>query len=77
MCVAIPMLVKSVDGTDAEVELGGVGRKISVMLVPGVKPGQYVIVHAGFAIETVDEDVAKESIAYFQQIAQNEDETEV
>ena len=42
MCLAIPALVKSIDGQQADVEVGGVGRKVSIMLTPEAKEGDYV-----------------------------------
>lgn len=71
MCVAIPMRVQSIDGETARVELAGTSRDISIVLVPGVRPGDYVIVHAGFAIETVDDGIARQTIAYFRSMAGN------
>ena len=63
MCLAMPMKVIEVypDG-DGLAELGGVRRKVSFKLLDGVVPGDYVLVHAGFAINKVDEIDAKETI---------------
>lgn len=60
MCLAVPGLVKSIDGDDARVDLAGVERIVNVMLVPDVSVGQYVLVHAGFAIQTLDTTEATE-----------------
>jgi len=72
MCLAIPALVTSVTGMEAEVEVGGVARKASVMLTPEVKVGDYVLLHTGYAISVVDEEEAKETLDLFRQIAEAE-----
>lgn len=63
MCVAIPGEVVSLDadGT-ALVDFGGVRRAVSLSLVEGVAVGDYVIVHAGFALHRVDPDEARETL---------------
>ena len=57
MCLAIPARVKSVEGYEAEVEVGGVGRRASIVLTPEAKVGNYVLLHAGYAINVIDEIV--------------------
>ena len=69
MCLAIPALIKSVDGLSAEVEFGGVGRRISIWLTPDVKPGDYVLLHTGYAINTIDEDEARETLSLLEEMA--------
>ncbi len=61
MCLAIPAKVLEIHGDDAKVDFGGVFRTVNISLVD-VKVGEYVIVHAGFAIEMMDEEQAKESL---------------
>ena len=68
MCVAIPARVKSIEGLIAEVEVGGVSRKISVQLTPEVHKEDYVLVHAGFAIQVVDEREARETLKLFEDL---------
>ena len=68
MCLAIPLKVKSVEGTMAEVELGGVLRQVSLMLTPDAKVGDWVLVHTGFAINVLDEKEAQETLALFAEI---------
>jgi hydrogenase expression/formation protein HypC len=70
MCLAIPAQIKSIDGFEAEVDVGGVGRTISVMLTPDAKVGDYVYVHTGFAISVVDEAEALESLRLLQELAE-------
>jgi hydrogenase expression/formation protein HypC len=67
MCLAIPMLVISVQGDQAEVESGGTTYKASIRLTPEVKVGEYVLVHTGYAISVVDQEEAEQTIALFQQ----------
>jgi hydrogenase expression/formation protein HypC len=70
MCLAIPALVKSVDGLEAEVEIGGVSRKASIMLTPEARVGDYVLLHTGYAISTIDESEAVETLEMFREIAE-------
>jgi hydrogenase expression/formation protein HypC len=70
MCLAIPAQIKSIEGIEAEVEIGGVGRTISVMLTPDARVGDYVYVHTGFAISVVDEAEALESLRLLQELAE-------
>jgi hydrogenase expression/formation protein HypC len=69
MCLAVPVRVVEVlpDG-NAIVEVGGVRNRASLALVDGVAPGDYVIVHAGFAINRLDVAEAEKSLALFAEI---------
>ena len=69
MCLAIPAKVKSINEDKAKVDFGeGTAREgIKVSLV-GVKPGQYVLVHAGYAIQVMDEKEAQKTLAYWKEI---------
>ena len=63
MCLAIPARVTELAGDSlATVDILGATREISVDLTPQVAVGDYVLVHAGFAIEVVDEQFAQETI---------------
>lgn len=63
MCLAVPAKVLFKQGDFAEVDFGeGTRRKVNICLVDA-QVGQYVIVHAGFAIEVLDEKEAKETLA--------------
>jgi hydrogenase expression/formation protein HypC len=73
MCLAIPALVTSVEGMEAEVEVGGVSRRASIMLTPEVKAGDYVLLHTGYAITVVDEEEAQETLEMFREMAEAED----
>jgi hydrogenase expression/formation protein HypC len=68
MCLAIPSKIISIEDSKAIVDVYGAQRDISLMLLENeVKIGDYVIVHAGFAIQKLQEDVAKETLGYFNQ----------
>jgi hydrogenase expression/formation protein HypC len=67
MCLAVPGKVLSIEGKDADVDFGGVTRKVNVSLVKaGV--GEYVIIHAGFAIQVVDREEAEETIKIWEEM---------
>ncbi|MCK5577350.1 MAG: HypC/HybG/HupF family hydrogenase formation chaperone [Dehalococcoidales bacterium] len=68
MCLAIPALVKSLEGTDAEVDISGVRRRISIYLTPEVKVGDYVLLHAGFSIRVVDQEEARGTLELLRQM---------
>ena len=63
MCLAVPSKIIEIDDAVAKVEVDGVVRDASIMLMDDVKIGDYVIVHAGFAISKVDEAAALQTIA--------------
>lgn len=66
MCLAIPALVvERHDGDDATVDLGGARKRVSLALAPEANVGDYVIVHAGFAISVLDPDEAEKTLALF------------
>ena len=58
MCLGVPMQVKTIDNEMATCEIDGVQREACLMMIDGVQVGDYVLIHAGFAIEKVDEDEA-------------------
>jgi hydrogenase expression/formation protein HypC len=70
MCLAIPAKIQSIDGIEAKVEIGGVGRSISIMLTPEARVGDYVYVHTGYAISVVDEAEAMESLRLLHELAE-------
>ena len=69
MCLAIPALVKSIEGRQAKVEVGGVSRKVSIWLTPEVKVCDYVLLHTGYAINIIDEAEANETLKLLEEIA--------
>ena len=71
MCLAIPARIESIDGLDAEASIGGIRRPVSLWLTPDVRVGDYVYLHAGFAISVVDEARALDSLRLLQELAEN------
>ena len=69
MCLAIPVRIKSINGTEAEVEIGGITRKTSLMLTPEARVGDYVLLHAGYAINILDQAEAEETLAIFAEMS--------
>ncbi|WP_287153412.1 HypC/HybG/HupF family hydrogenase formation chaperone [Candidatus Solincola tengchongensis] len=71
MCLAIPAeVVELREDETALVEIGGVRKVVSLMLMDGVEAGDYVLVHAGFAIEKVDREEAEKTLAVLEQAAE-------
>ena len=73
MCLAIPGKVESITGDDpltrmGQVNFGGILKEASLAYVPETKIGDYVIVHAGFALSRVDEEEAQKIFAYLKQM---------
>ena len=73
MCLAVPMKVMSITGDRARALLGDVEREIGLAMLPEVQVGDYVIVHAGFAIQRLDELEAQETLDLFRQMAAFDD----
>ncbi len=67
MCLAIPAKITKITKNIAEVETMGVKKEVDITLVPEVKTGDYVIVHAGFAIQAVEEKEALEAQGYWKE----------
>ncbi len=62
MCLAIPSKLIEIDNNAGIVDVGGLKRQVSLLLLEDARVGDYVIVHAGFAIHKLDEEAARESI---------------
>jgi hydrogenase expression/formation protein HypC len=62
MCLGIPAKVIKINGELATVQAGGTEINANIQLVPEVKEGEYVILHAGFAIQVLDEQAANETL---------------
>ena len=70
MCIALPVrVVELLDGQNALVDLDGVKKNISLALVDDIQPGDYVIVHVGYALSKLDTDEAEKTLALFAEIA--------
>ena len=70
MCLAIPALVKSIEGYQAEVDIDGVTRQVSIQLTPDVKVGDYVLLHTGYAINIIDEAEAEETLRILEELSE-------
>ena len=62
MCYAIPARILEIDGEDAKVDYGGITKEIKINLLDNPKIDDYVLIHAGFAIEKLDRKSAEESL---------------
>lgn len=69
MCLAVPLKLTEINGSDAVGELDGVRRKIRVDFLRNPQLGDYVIAHAGFAIEKLNEEQALENLRALREVA--------
>jgi hydrogenase expression/formation protein HypC len=69
MCLAVPVQVVSTKGNEAEVEIGGVKRRVSIILTPEARVGDYVLLHTGYAINVIDEAEAQETLKILEEMA--------
>jgi len=69
MCLAIPVKIVTIIGNEAEAEIAGVRRRVSIAFTPDVKVGDYVLLHTGYAIGVIDEDEAEETLKLLEEIA--------
>ncbi|MBA4176290.1 MAG: HypC/HybG/HupF family hydrogenase formation chaperone [Leptothrix sp. (in: Bacteria)] len=71
MCLALPVrVVELVGDEEALVDLGGIRKQISLALVDGVVPGDYVILHVGYALSRLDPGEAARTLALFAEAGQ-------
>ena len=68
MCLAVPLKLISIDGTSGVGEFDGVRRRVELTFVPQAKTGDYVIVHAGFAVEIMNEEQAENDREAFREV---------
>lgn len=76
MCLAVPGQIISIDGTQADVDFGGVLKKVNVSLIEG-QIGDWVVVHAGFAIEKMDEEEAQETLQTWKELLDMEEQEDL
>jgi hydrogenase expression/formation protein HypC len=69
MCLAVPVKVITINGNEAEVDFGGVKRRVSIMLTPDVRVGDYVLLHTGYAISVIDTVEAEETLKLFEEMS--------
>lgn len=70
MCLAVPGKVVNINDDTAEVDIAGIIRKGSLRFVPEAKIGDYVLLHAGFAIQVIDEDEALETLKLLETMSE-------
>ncbi len=75
MCLAVPGKILSIEGDDpilrnGRVSFAGVVKNVNLAYVPEARIGDYVLVHVGFAISTVDEDEARQVFEYLRQMGE-------
>ena len=75
MCLAVPMKVVSRNDTVGMTEMAGVKKEVSFMMLPEAEVGDYVIVHAGFAIQKLNEEEARKTLDLFREMADLDTET--
>ena len=69
MCLAVPgAITRMIDETTAEVDMLGARREISLRLVPDAQVGDYVLVHAGFGIQIIGPEEARETIELIREM---------
>lgn len=69
MCLAIPAKVLKIENNLAQVDMAGVRRQADVRMVNNVRVGEYVLIHAGFAIEKIGEKEAEETLKLLREMA--------
>ena len=68
MCLGIPMKVVKIDGDEGLVESGGLKKTANFALLKSVKPGDYILMHAGFAIEKIKENEARKTLKMLREL---------
>jgi len=69
MCLAVPSKIVKIENDIGTIDVNGVKKKVSLYLIEDASIGDYVLVHAGFAINKIDEKAARQSLKYFQELA--------
>ncbi len=77
MCLAVPMRIASIDGSVAVIMSGGLSQRASLVLVPEAVVGDFVLVHAGYAITVLDADEAAERERLFAELLEAGEEPDV
>jgi len=68
MCLAIPSKILKIEEQEAEVDAGGVIKRVNLIFLAKPKVGDYVLVHAGFAIQVIDEEEARKTLDIWKQM---------
>ncbi|OEU89344.1 Ni/Fe hydrogenase formation protein [Streptomyces abyssalis] len=78
MCLAVPGKVLEIEERDgtrmATVDFGGVAKEVCCEYLPDLQPGEYTIVHVGFALQRLDEESARQTLALFEELGLLEEE---
>ena len=69
MCLAVPAKIISIEDQMGTIDMAGVHKKVSLILLEDAEVGDYIIVHAGFGIHKIDEEVAMESLRILREAA--------
>ena len=70
MCLAVPAKIKTIDGSSAVVDFGGVTKTVSLGIIQNAKEGDYVLIHAGFAIGKVKPRDAQDTLKALRELKQ-------
>jgi hydrogenase expression/formation protein HypC len=70
MCLAVPVKIISIDGDQAQVDIGGVGRRVSIALTPEARVGDYVLLHTGYALNVLNEEEAQETLSLLERMVE-------
>jgi hydrogenase expression/formation protein HypC len=74
MCLSVPAMVVAIDGQMADVSIGGALFKAGLHMVEDVRPGDYILLHAGFAIQKISEKEAIETLKLLNELKKYENE---
>ena len=70
MCLAVPVKITSIEGDQADVDIGGVIRRVSIALTPEAEVGNYVLLHTGYAINVLNEQEAQETLSLLERLVE-------
>lgn len=68
MCLAVPGKIMEIVDSLAKVDINGIKREVSLMLLPEAQIGNFVLIHAGFAMQIIDEEEAQKTIELFKEL---------
>jgi hydrogenase expression/formation protein HypC len=70
MCLAVPVKITSIEGDQADVDIGGVSRRVNIALTPEAEVGNYVLLHTGYAINVLNEEEAQETLHLLERLVE-------
>ncbi|MFP4176803.1 MAG: HypC/HybG/HupF family hydrogenase formation chaperone, partial [Planctomycetota bacterium] len=73
MCWAIPVQIKSIEQDTGRIEADGTEREVGLQLIDNPQVGDWVLIHAGFAIQKIDENEARETLELWDEMAESVD----